>query len=164
MIIVGFKNTPRILGTVDKFECPKCLNNTNWELLSVEKYLTLFFIPIIPTGNEYNIICAICKHQEILSKQNFKNYNLKLDIESTFSENKISENKRNLKLNEINRIIEEDKKNQKNIALQGSKEWSDLASKKSNEELLSIYFKERHKYNPSMIIAVKNEIEKRKFN
>jgi hypothetical protein len=44
-----------------------------------------------------------------------------------------------------------------------SKEWIDLASKKSDEELLTIYFQERYKYNPSMIIAVKSEIEKRKL-
>ena len=163
MIIVGFKNIPKTLGSVDKFECPKCLNYANWKLLSVEKYFTIFFIPIIPTGNEYSIICEFCNHQEILSKKYFINYKIKSEIELAFLENEITENERNLKTNEINRINEKDKKSRRNKALEGSKEWTGLASKKSDEELLTIFFQERYKYNSAMIIAVKTEIEKRKI-
>ena len=65
---------------------------------------------------------------------------------------------------EIDKIIAQDKEKRKIKALNGSKEWTDLASKKTNEELLKIYLRERYKYNPSMIIAVKSEIDKRKLN
>ncbi len=164
MIIVGFKNIPKILGSVDKFECPKCLNCANWKLLSVEKYFTIFFIPIIPTGNEYSIICEFCNYQEILSKKYFINYKIKSEIELAFSENEITENERELRITEIDKIIEQDKESKRNNALEGSKEWTDLASKKTDVELLTIYFQERSEYNPSMIIAVKGEIEKRKLS
>ena len=42
-------------------------------------------------------------------------------------------------------------------------ECKDLASKKSDEELLTIYYEERYKYIPSMIAAIKNELEKREL-
>ena len=163
MIIIGFKDIPRSLGFVDKFECSKCLNYVNWELLNVEKYFTIFFIPVVQTGKKYSIVCDFCKHEEILGKKNYNNYKIKSKIEIAFSENEITENERNLKVNEINRILEQDKKSRKNKALERSKEWTNLASKKSDEDLLNIYFKERYKYDSSMIIAVKSEIEKRKL-
>ena len=163
MIIIGSRNTPNLLGYVDKFECPKCLNYSNRQLLNIEKYFTLFLIPIIPTGNEYGLLCEFCNHKEILNKKDFINYKVKSEIELAFLEGEIADNERELKLNEINIIIEQDKESRKNKALEESKEWIDIASKKSDEELLTIYFQERHKYNPSMIIAVKAEIEKRKL-
>ena len=164
MIIVGNKNIPKILGCVDTFECQRCLNIVNWNLLSVEKYFTLFFIPIIPTGNEYYIICECCHHQEILNKKDFTNYKIKSEIEIAFLENRITNDEREIKIIEINKIIEQDKEQRRNKALEGSKEWIDLASKKSDKELLTIFYQERYKYNPSMIIAVKSEIEKRNLN
>jgi hypothetical protein len=163
MIIVGYKNIPKLLGSVDTFECQRCLNIANWNLLNVEKYFTLFFIPIIPTGDEYSIICESCHHQEILNKKDFTNYKIKSEIEIAFLENRITQDERERQINEIDKIIEQDKEQRRNKALEGSKEWIDLASKKSDEELLTIYFQERYKYNPSMIIAVKSEIEKRKL-
>jgi hypothetical protein len=39
-----------------------------------------------------------------------------------------------------------------------------LASKKTNDELLSITNEKRNKYNPAFIIAAELEIEKRKLN
>ena len=164
MIIIGYSNTPKLMGLVDKFECPKCLNHSNWQLLTVEKYFTLFFIPIIPTGNEYALICEFCNHQENISKQDFLNYKEKSEIELAFSDSEITDIERELKINEINNTIEQDKKNRTNKALEESKEWMDLVSNKTDEELLAIYFQERYKYNPSMIIAVKAEIEKRKIS
>ena len=163
MIIVGLKNIPKLLGFVDKFECSKCLNSSNWQLLNIEKYFTLFFVPIIPTGNVYSLVCEHCNHQEILSKKDFINYKLKSEIELLFSEGEITDNERELKLKEINVIIEKEKESRRNKALEGSKEWINLASKKSDDELMTIHFKERYKYNPSMLIAVKAEMEKRKL-
>lgn len=163
MIIVGYRNNPKLLGVVDNCECPKCLNSSNWQLLNEEKYFTLFFIPIIPTGNIYSLLCEYCNYQVILNKEDFKKYKIKSEIELSFSKGIITESERNLKLNEINIIIEQEKKIRKKIALERSKEWTDLASKKSDSELMTIHFKERYKYNPSMLIAVKAEMEKRKI-
>jgi len=163
MIIIGYNTTPKLMGSVDYFECPKCLNNSNWHLLKIENVFTFFFIPIFPTGNEYSIICEICNHQENLSKVDFLNYKVKSEIELSFSKGEITGNEREIKLKEINIIIEQKKEISRKKALEGSKEWTDLASKKSDEELLTIYFKERFKYNPSMLVAVMAEIEKRKL-
>jgi DNA-directed RNA polymerase subunit M/transcription elongation factor TFIIS len=163
MIIVGYRNTPKLFGCVDNFECPKCLNKSNWKLLNLEKYFTLFFIPIIPMGNEYSLICQHCDYQEFLSKKDFINYKLKSEIEQSCSEREITENDKEIKLKTINALIEQAKESRRNKALEGSKEWTDLASKKTDDELMTIYFKERYKYNPSMLIAVKAEIDRRKL-
>jgi hypothetical protein len=163
MIIVGFSNTPNLLGCVDIFECPKCLNTSNWQLLKIDKFFTLFFIPIIPTGNKYSLVCEFCDHQEILSKKDFINYKLKYEIELAFSDGEITFDEREIKLNEINYLIDHEKEIKRKKALEGIEEWRLLASKKSDEELMVIYFKERYQYNPSMLIAVKAEIDKRKL-
>lgn len=163
MIIVGYNTVPKILGYVDTFECRRCLNIVNWKLLNIENYFTLFFIPIIPTGNAYKLICESCNHEEILDKNDFTNYKIKSEIESDFLDNLITQDEKETKINEINKIILQDKERRRNKAIEGSKEWADLASEKTNEELLTIYFHERYKYNPSMIIAVESEIEKRKL-
>ncbi|WP_282071374.1 hypothetical protein [Polaribacter atrinae] len=160
--IISFKDIPNILGSVDTCECPKCLNISKWSLLEMEEYITILnIIPIIKIGNNYSLFCEVCNHQEILSKKHFKNYKKKLDIEWLFSENEITEQERNLKINEINIIIEKAKINKLNTSPEERKECKELASKKTDEELLTIYFKERYKYIPAMITAVKSEIAKR---
>ena len=164
MIIFGYKDIPKTLGCVDRFECHGCLNIAKWNLVRVETYFTLFFIPIILTGNQYIILCGSCGHQEVLNKEDYTNYKTKSDIEISFLENIITQDEREVQIIEIDKIIAQDKEKRKIKALNGSKEWTDLASKKTNEELLKIYLRERYKYNPSMIIAVKSEIDKRKLN
>ncbi len=154
---------PKSFGVIDKFECPKCLNQSNWHLSHLEKFFTLFFIPIMCTGNVYTLTCEQCGHEDILSKKDFINYKAKHDIELSYSDGKISEEEKTLKLKEINVILEQEKEIKQKKAIEESKEWIELASKKSNEELLIIHFKERHKYLPSLLIAVKNEMEKRKL-
>ena len=158
---INLKKIPNVLGFVDRCECSKCLNISNWKLLEVEEYFTLYYIPIIPIGRNYRIVCEICNHQEILSKKHFINYKKKIDIEWLFSENEITAQERNLKITEINIIIEKAKINKLNTSPEERKECEDLASKKTDEELLTIYLKERYQYIPAMITAVKSEIEKR---
>jgi len=69
-----------------------------------------------------------------------------------------------IKLKTINTLIEQAKESRRNKALEGGKEWTDFALKKlDDDELMTIYFKERYKYNPSMLIAVKAEIDRRKL-
>jgi hypothetical protein len=98
-----------------------------------------------------------------LSKKDFINYKIKSEIEQSYFEREITENDKEIKLKTINALIEQAKESRRNKALEGSKEWTDLASKKSDDELMTIYFKERYKYNPSMLIAVKAEIDRRKL-
>ena len=56
-------------------------------------------------------MCEYCDYQEFLSKNDFINYKLKSEIEQSFSDKEITENERELKLKEINEIIEEEKEN-----------------------------------------------------
>jgi hypothetical protein len=161
MIIIGHKTNPQLLGTVDNFECPYCLRHVNWQLLKVEKHFTLFFIPVIPAGNVFSLICEHCNHQETLNKDEFSIYQTKSDLNVLYEDGEINENEWQLKIDEINIEIEKIKEIERGNALRESVKWADLASNKSDAELLKIYFQERSKYNQAMVIAVKNEIEKR---
>lgn len=163
MIILGYRDTPISLGTVDNFECPRCLHQSSWHLSHLKKFFTVFFIPIMCTGHVYTLTCEHCGYEDILSKMDFINYKAKHDIELSFSEGEISGEEKKMKLKEINIILEQEKEIKRKKAIEESMEWIELASKKSDEELLTIYFKERHKYLPSLLIAVTNEMTKRKL-
>jgi hypothetical protein len=163
MVIVGFWNNPVAFGTVDTFDCPKCFNSSNWQLSYTSTYFTLFFIPIIPTGNYYNLVCPICNHQIELSKKEFKNYKSFSDLQLAKQRNEINNFEYELKLNDIKSLIEADKKIESDKALEESKSWDDLVRIKTDDELIIIYYHERYKYNHSMLVAVKREIDKRKI-
>lgn len=161
MIIVGYKTIPDLLGAVDAYECPQCINHVNWQLLIIEKYFSLFYLPVFPMGKAYSLICENCHYKESLNKTDFGYYKARYEIDLALTNNEITHDEGESKLVEINKIIEQRKAMKRAEAKEGSKEWIGLASKKTNEELLTICFHERYKYNPSFIIAVETEIEKR---
>jgi hypothetical protein len=164
MIHIALKETPVLLGIVDTFECPGCLNISNWNLLRIDRHIAVYFIPIIPIiSASYKLKCASCNHKEIIRKEEIKNYKSKLEIEESFLRGIINEYERKSRISEIDFLIENEKQNRKNIAISESSKWTDLTKSKTDEELLKIYFRQRHHYNPSMIIAVKAEIDRRRL-
>ena len=164
MIHIALKETPVLLGIVDTFECPVCLNISNWNLLRIDRHIALYFIPIIPLiSASYKLKCASCNHKEIIRKEEIRNYKVKLEIEESFLRGLINEYERKSRISEIDFLIENEKQNRKNIAILESAKWTDLTRTKTDEELKNIYFMQRHNYNPSMVIAVKAEIDRRRL-
>jgi len=62
VIIFGFRKTRKILGTIGSHECSNCHNISNWDVVRLISWFTLFFIPIIPYRWQYFEICPICEH------------------------------------------------------------------------------------------------------
>jgi len=164
MIHIALKETPVLLGIVDTFECPGCLNISNWNLLRIDRHIAVFFIPIIPIiSASYKLKCASCNHKEIIRKEEIRNYKAKLKIEDLFSYGSINEYERKSRISEIDFLIEKVKQHRKTIASLESVKWTDLTRTKTDEDLLKIYLRQRHHYNPSMVIAVKAEIDRRRL-
>ena len=70
-IIFGWnKVTSDILGVFfNKTHCSHCNNDARWNLTRIKKWITLFFIPIIPYSNEHWTICPICGWGRKLTKE-----------------------------------------------------------------------------------------------
>jgi len=47
-------------GRVARRLCPHCRNDEPWQLLTVSEWITLFFIPVIPTSRKHLTMCPIC--------------------------------------------------------------------------------------------------------
>lgn len=52
-------------------ECQQCHNHVRMALLNLKKWFTLFFIPVIPYGPEYFLVCPSCGHAVKLNKTQF---------------------------------------------------------------------------------------------
>jgi endogenous inhibitor of DNA gyrase (YacG/DUF329 family) len=52
-------------------QCPQCHNHVRMTLLSLKKWFTVFFIPVIPYGPEYFLACPTCGHAVKLNKTQF---------------------------------------------------------------------------------------------
>ncbi len=164
MIHFALKETPVLLGIVDTFECPYCLNISNWNLLRIDRHINIFFIPVIPLiSASYKLNCENCLNELILRKDEIKNYKAKIEIEELFSFGNIDEFERKSRISEIDFLIENEKQCRKNIAISESVKWTESTRNKTDDELLQIYFNQRFQYNLSMIIAVKAEIDRRRL-
>ena len=164
MIHISVKETPKLLGIVDTFECPVCLIHSEWNLMRIDRHIEVYFIPIIPLiSASYRLDCENCGYELILRKEEIKNYKAKLEIEDLFAYGSINEYERKSRISEIDFLIEKVKQERKDIAISESSKWTELTQKKTDDELLKIYFKQRYQYNPSMIIAVKAEIDRRRL-
>lgn len=61
MIIIGLgRRTVKNYGPKKENYCDHCHNISDWELLKYTKWLTLFFIPVIPYSTKKVLICPIC--------------------------------------------------------------------------------------------------------
>ncbi len=52
-------------------QCPQCHNHVRMTLLSLKKWFTAFFIPVIPYGPEYYLVCPTCGHAVPLNRTQF---------------------------------------------------------------------------------------------
>ncbi len=60
MIIWGSRNTKKTLES-GRFHCPRCGPEKSFDLISVNRWFTLYFIPLIPLGSVGNYIqCRAC--------------------------------------------------------------------------------------------------------
>ncbi len=63
MLIFGFgPRRPRDLGPVAPAGCPACGNQVEFHLLQQRSWVSLFFVPVIPTSTRHLLVCPVCQH------------------------------------------------------------------------------------------------------
>jgi hypothetical protein len=61
MIIFGIRGGKRKdHGAALPVTCPNCNNQTFYRYLTVSKWFTLFFIPVIPISSKHYLMCPVC--------------------------------------------------------------------------------------------------------
>lgn len=54
------RGTDKDLGPTLPITCPNCHNDTVWHFHQVEKWFTLFFLPVLPYESNYFFLCPVC--------------------------------------------------------------------------------------------------------
>jgi len=68
MIIFGWGfQTSKDYGPIEVINCPNCNNLGWWNLVTLKKWFTLFFIPIIPYDFDNLLMCQVCNRGFLLS-------------------------------------------------------------------------------------------------
>jgi hypothetical protein len=63
-LIVGFgKTTVDRLGSAGNRVCPNCGNRSEWSLLRIKRWFTLFFIPVFAYKTYEVALCPVCKYE-----------------------------------------------------------------------------------------------------
>jgi zinc ribbon protein len=61
MIIFGIRGGKRNdHGPALPVTCPNCNNQTFYRYLTVTKWFTLFFIPVVPISSKHYLMCPVC--------------------------------------------------------------------------------------------------------
>lgn len=69
MIIFGYRGGKRNdHGAALPIACPNCNNQTFYRYLTVTKWFTLFFIPVIPISSKHYLACPVCTRAIQLDK------------------------------------------------------------------------------------------------
>ncbi len=155
-------NTP--YGPVEQCQCQKCNNTELWQLNKKSNYFTLFFLPIFSHTTTYWYQCPICNHGLQLDKKKFDAYKSIAQTNAAFLEMKISQKERDIQLQEAHKRIEQIDEAQRALTLEESKDFTAKMGVKTDLELLNILNEGRNNYNPAFIIAVEEELNRRKLN
>lgn len=71
LILKSNKITKKVFGTVSEKECNHCHELSFWELCTVRVWISLFFIPVIPSSKKYCLVCDKCDNYIEISKEDF---------------------------------------------------------------------------------------------
>lgn len=97
------KITKRIFGTVSEKECNNCHESSFLELCTVRVWISLFFIPLIPSSKKYCLVCDKCDNYIEIYKEEFDKIHeeIKSFSPSTVPEALIYLNKNEIQINYI---------------------------------------------------------------
>ena len=72
IFIFGFHPVTKTVGPIEEKLCSHCNNKKHWLLTKSTYYISLFFIPLIPTKRQYLEQCPICQNNNELAESEFK--------------------------------------------------------------------------------------------
>ena len=55
----GHVRTTHLWNTAE-LTCPNCHNTTRWQVIKIQHWFTLFFLPIFPYSTKHYLKCPIC--------------------------------------------------------------------------------------------------------
>ena len=61
-------------GPTEEYTCERCNNRTFWQLYSVSRWVTFFFIPVFRLKKEYIELCEICKNSHTIVAEDADRY------------------------------------------------------------------------------------------
>ncbi|MCT4595195.1 MAG: zinc ribbon domain-containing protein [Anaeromicrobium sp.] len=72
MLIIGVgRRTIKNYGSLKTDYCNRCSNNSDFQLHKHTKWISLFFIPLIPYGRDNLIVCPRCGYYEKIDEITF---------------------------------------------------------------------------------------------
>ncbi|RYM34797.1 hypothetical protein ERX46_05330 [Brumimicrobium glaciale] len=160
-VIFGTLQITTSFGPVEQNQYQNYNNTEFWQLNRLSKFFTLFFIPIFPYNTIYWYYCPICNYGIELDSVGFKSYKSIAEINSSFIENKISEEEKNIQMQKIHNALQKNAETERSKHLEASKEWVETVSKKNDAELIEILSSKSSGYNPAFIIAAEEKYKKR---
>jgi len=93
-VLFGFgREKRRDYGPTIPIICPNCHNPTHLRLIEIEKWFSLFFVPILPYDSTYLLVCDVCSRGIELTEEQFEKAKRLCRATRAFREGKISEEK-----------------------------------------------------------------------
>lgn len=62
LILFGVKRTHASTALPSATTCPRCHNRVHYRYRHTRRWLTIWFIPILPLGSTHKLVCSICPH------------------------------------------------------------------------------------------------------
>lgn len=101
IFIFGYHPVTRTEGPVEEIECPNCHNTRHWILTKMTYFVSLFFIPLIPTRKEHFKQCPICHFKKEVTREEFTHASDLAHLNREAVENDMSEAEYESKLKNI---------------------------------------------------------------
>ena len=90
--------TTKDFGPTLPVKCPNCNNSTDFHLKRIRKWITLFFLPVIPYKTEHLLTCEICSRGMSLKGNQVQKAQKLNQTTQDFRNGKIREDQYRLKL------------------------------------------------------------------
>ncbi len=103
IFIFGYHPINKTIGPVEEKECPNCHNTKHWLLEKSTYYISLFFLPLIPTKTDYFQYCPVCRFKELLTRSEFERREALAQLNNEALRSNMSEEEYQQKLKNINR-------------------------------------------------------------
>jgi hypothetical protein len=101
IFVVGYHPVRKVLGPIGERECPNCSNNKHWLLQKTTEFISLFFIPLIPTRTKYQTLCPVCNFNEEPKAEELSKLKRLAELNQEALQNKMSSEEYESKLKDI---------------------------------------------------------------